>query len=390
MKRIIFNDKIEEEYHSLFNFVGNDPSWTKKIVDDFYTNNRRISFKFCWPMLNANRLVYYCCLEQLPAKWLSSCIVEEYEGKIFPQIQKYRDANKFDITKFYNSKRHAAESCYRHLLRLEFEKYLGNCFYSLTHYENLLRISIPHEDRFLILLNAYPEFDDYYKDILNKSYKRFGEREARILDLCEKKLDDITDISPTPAGKLARKDILWDFYKGKEDVFSKELRNEFISCFKEENEDGSVKFVNEDILYAAIGTLDGIPLARYEKDISKRKLVSYDEFKFFLHSASIQQLRQNIEKIFGKVKHTITVYEKLIELTFPISNKRDYLLVLAFENKKGVESNNEKADAKKNVDKKKTKGEKEEETRNPFFPDPMKNILKFIEDRDWSEITINV
>ena len=350
-------NQIEKEYHSVYGSNPlakpedqHDSSWTKDTLDEFYNNNRRITFKLCWPIINENPFVDYCAFIQFPAKWLASCVRWNREERFFPKLKKFEKNLVFKNYEDYKSQEHAAESCYRYLLRHDFEKkYLGKCCYLMTKYKNLCRLSIPHDERFMIILNVKSHFVNPYVDLVNELVPDFKNKMESILPMCREKLNCIADIEKTTENQLSRKDVLWDFFSSK--PFNKKLSAEFKAWFKQ----------NKIIQYASIGTIDGIPLARYEKEMGKRLLISYDEFAFFIESTHQQNQRKKLEGIFGEVNFTISVYEKLIELTVPIGDQ--FLLSVGILH--------------------------DDFSRERFFSSEMNQLFESIEKKNWSEILAN-
>ena len=335
-------EKKAKEYYK--EGKAHDASWTDPKMTEFYRNNRRITFKLCWPMINENELVYYCTFVELPGKWVASCVRWcEWEQKIFPQLEKYKKI--LNLTKeSYDSQAHAAESCYRHMVRQNFEKkYLGKCSYSVTFYQDLTRISIPYDERYMIILNVENKFRESYGKLLSDCLSQFLIYKDTIIELCDEKTEKIKSHN-IPADK-----ILWDFFSSNPKM--EHLVDIFKCCFK----------TNEHIHYASLGTIEGIPLVRYEHDMSKRILISYDEFEFFIEATHRQKRRKNISEIFGDVVYTITVYEKLVEFNIPV--EKNLLLVITMEN---------------NVS-----------SKQRFFPQPMDKIFATLGQRDWKAILAN-
>ena len=335
-----YTKKAEEYYKE---GTAHDSSWTDQKMTEFYRNNRRITYKLCWQMIDENDLVYYCAFVEFPGKWLASSVRWcEWEQKIFPKLKKYKKI--LNLTKkSYDSQAHAEESCFRHLVRQDMEKYLGKCSYSVTFYQKLTRISIPHEEKFMIILNVENEFKESYDKLHTDCLSQFLIYKNTIINLCNEKIKKIK------SHNIPEDKILWDFYSS--DPTMKNLADTFKCCFK----------TNENINYASLGTIEGIPLVRYEPDMKKRILISYDEFEFFIGATHRQKRREKISEIFEEVDYTITVYDKLVEFNIPL--EKEFLLVIIMEN---------------NIS-----------SKQHFFPPPIATIFDTIKKRDWKAILAN-
>lgn len=358
-----------------------DSSWTEvSPISDWLRTNRRISFKFCWQFIDRFKKygVFYCAYAQMPGRYLASTLRSDKVDFIF---NNYNKSEK----KLYNSQEHLSRTCLRHLSRYDFEKnFVGKCFYSLTSYRDLVRISIPHNGKFMVVLNAEKSIDQYFQKFLVECMQGFEENKDKVLNLCNQKL--LTE-------DYLHGDITWDFFTGSSKSsnnigkelsnveytpppISDELKNLFRKSFVKTDENDEEQ-PHPFIQYASIGTIDGVPLVRYEhgKNIAKKILISYDEFEFLIESTQIQQSREEIEKFFGNVDYNISVFEKIIEITIPISlssseiedakgkKVKKFLLIISINN---------------NLN--------DEESQQMFFPHPIKEIFNFLHSLDWPAI----
>lgn len=237
----------------------------------------------------------------------------------------------------------------------------------------MVRISIPHNEDFMIILNAEKKIDQFYSELLEKCKHGFDQNKDEVLRWCEKKLSST---------KISSQKLLWDYYSSKPEI--KELKEEFGNCFENKDNLGN-DIPHELIHHAAMGTIEGLPIVRYEHESDKanRILITGDEFEFFIESTIMQKSRADVEKFFGNVEYTLSVYEKLVEISIPIKfstndnnqkkdqTEKNFLLTMIINNKMNDEELN--SYEKKIV-------------CETFFPEPITKIFNFIEKLDWSEI----
>lgn len=360
MKQTIEEYLKEELLHSLYfpkeAKTWHDKSWTAVPHDmwgsEKYRRNRRITFKLCWPLVDQTQEfgIFYCALAQMPGKWLASTVHAYKEKNIFRNTYQ-KEVNP--INQSYNNEEHLELTCLEHMTKEYFEEnHIGKCKYSIIFFENLTRISIPYGD-FVIILDAEKEFIKYYSELFKKCTAGFEEHKKEVIKWCEEKIN---------SGKVPLEKFLWDYFSSKPTI--PELSQKFSDCF-----DNRCYLINDEphvIQNAGIYLRDGLPIVRYENsaNVSKRILITYDEFEFFLETTHNEQKREKMEEFFGNVQYTVSVYEKLVEITHPVDKK--YLLTLTI--------NNNNDDIMQRI----------------FFPEPMEKIFEHIHDLDWEDITSGI
>jgi hypothetical protein len=176
----------------------------------------------------------------------------------------------------------------------------------VTRYESLLRISIPFEKDFMIILNMEPKILADFPQLIHSYYAPIIQRKKKLVLECNKKLEKIKK------EKIKKSELVADF-------FSSKSKPSELQCLLEDLVSTNSE-TKKRIRYVSIGTLDGIPLARYVKKGVNLLLNPYDEFEYFIESISRMRMRQNIIKIFGNVQFTLSVYERTAILTILLSN----------------------------------------------------------------------
>jgi len=308
----------------------------KKLKSEFakpvYESDRikaRIKHNFCIPIVKEHNFIHECSVAKMPGILLASFKSETYNPP----------------SESYDPEEHVTKNCLRQLARKEYEHFLGKCYYSMTSYKNTVRITIPHKKNFLIILNTQSSImEDDFMQLVQNYYWNVVQKIEKLKLKCTTKLQLFNE------GEISRKEMLEDF-------FSDEPKNrpELNASLKK------IGF-NKKMRYIAIGTEDGIPLARVVNVNEPLLLPKFDEFEYFIETAAGITMRDKFSSILGGYKFNLVVYEKIAVLTIPETDKKFFTLV-TFDNKM--------------KDKEASKYERDCE-HEFYFPKLMDKITKFI------------
>jgi len=163
---------------------------------NFYKYNRRLTEALCEPIIKLDKRFFYCGVARMPGLWIASIIKKSKKELVFNKtpIDPRSNINKLWKSDFYSRQEHLIESCTRQLMRKELESFLGECKYALTCYDQLIRYSIPYDERFMVFVNTDKNtFDslEYVKRIVESiEDKKF---KSDLIELCnvEQKLLEV-------------------------------------------------------------------------------------------------------------------------------------------------------------------------------------------------------
>jgi len=323
--------KDEKEIATYPSSDGSDDEFRKPV----YESDRieaRIKQNFCIPLFEKHNFIVYCSFAKMPGIWLASWKREGYE---FP-------------SRSYNPTKHVIKNCLRQLARKEYEHFFGKCYYSMTNYNNIVRIVIPHKKIFLIALNAQLKImKDDFRQLDQDYYRGVVQKIEELKEKCTMKSQLFKE------EKISSADMLKDF-------FSDEPKN-----LLELNESLKNIDFNKKMRYIAIGTREGIPLARLVNTNKPMLLSKFDEFEYFIENASGIKMRDHFSSIFGGTKFNLVVYEKIAAMTIPVAD--EFFVLAIFDNKM--------KDKEASPDEKKCE-------HNLYFPESMTAINKFIKNYD--------
>jgi len=308
-----------------------------KPIYDFDRIKERVTYHFCNPIIDKIDFVDHCSFAKMPGVWLASKKREEETSK---------STNLKNKTIAYNYKEHIVKNCLRQLLRKEYEHAFGKCCYSMTNYNNILRVTIPYGKKFLIILNLQLKIMDEFNQLSQECYCKVIQTMEKLKELCNMKLQSFNN------GEITSVEMLDDFFSKTPKHFP-ELRK----LLRDVN-------FNKKIRYISIGTVNGIPLERLVITKERLLLDDFDEFEYFVETASGIKMRGNFSSFFGGTKFNLVVYEKIAVMTIPVPDTDFFVLVT-------LDANN--GDGKDFDDEKK---------RDSFyFPDSMKKLFDFIDDK---------
>jgi len=328
------NHTTEDEKENTLSSSSNDMN-TKfgKPIYDFDRIKERVTYHFCNPILAEFKFVDHCSFAKMPGVWLASKKSEEEKSKS-------TNLNKIIA---YNYKEHIVKNCLRQLLRKKYQHAFGKCCYSMTNYNKILRVTIPYEKKFLIILNLQLKIMDEF-DKLQECYCKVIQTMEKLKELCNRKLQSFNNVEITSV------EMLNDFFSKNPKHFP-ELRK----LLKD------VEY--KKMRYISIGAVNGIPLERLVITKERLLLDDFDEFEYFIETASGIKMRDNFSSFFEGTKFNLVVYEKIAVMTIPIPDTDFFALVT-------LDVNNEDS---KNFD--------DEKKRDSFyFPDSMKKLFDFIDD----------
>ncbi|QLH02678.1 hypothetical protein C5F47_03430 [Nitrosopumilus cobalaminigenes] len=374
--RAFFRPPLDEEYLYTVSESSNDAEYDNfdELVTAFYKENRRLTYKLCKPIVSLHDDIFYCGVGKMPGKWIASAI--QHKDKSFlvgkkPIKSLSLGSNIWD-SKIYSRQQHLVESSTRHLMRRELEHFLGNCKYALTHYEQMVRISIPYDEQIMIFVNAKNDMIASWKspviDIVNhvKNGKLIKDKNTLKQKICFESDEQISKDETTDqiSGMISLcQNIMNDL------ATDPQKKHVFIKRFFDVNDANDLEDILDDtfnpdkhtdkeflkkVRYASIVSKECYPLARYVRDQDNMILTSYDELEHLVESVSRQRMRRKTIQYFGPVKFTFSVYEKIERLSIPL--KDDYILFLTLDH--------------------------DSENRENFIPNHLDVVFKFLEKFD--------
>jgi len=294
MKKLSQSAKDEEEIATYPSPDDSDAEFGKPVYE-FERIKGRITHHFCIPIIKKFAFIDYCSFAKMPGVWFAS---SKREGVTIPK------------SNVYNHKQHVVKNCLRQLIRKEYEDFFGKCHYSMTKYENNFRISLPYKKNFLIALNVQSEtLNKDFSQLDQNYYCTVVQKMEKLKDLCKKKSQLFVK------GKISSTEMLEDFFSTTPKHLPK-LREELIKTN-----------FNKKMRYISIGTIDGIPLARFLNTIERPLLDEFDEFEYFIETASAIKMRDHFSSFFGGTKFNLAVYEKIAVLTIPIPDTKFFALI---------------------------------------------------------------
>lgn len=196
-------------------------------ITNFYKYNRRLTEKLCEPIIELDKRFFYCGVARMPGMWIASIMRKSEKKKMLVhEIPKtffstIRTPWKSD---FYSRQEHLIESCTRHLMRKELESFLGECKYALTCYADLVRFTIPYDERFIVFVNTDKEIIDSLDSV--KRIVEYIEDDEFISDLTKLCNDEQNLLDSDPKNKTKLVD---NFIHGKslKNPVEKKLQEKF-------------------------------------------------------------------------------------------------------------------------------------------------------------------
>lgn len=305
-----------------------------KDINEFERIKGRITHHLCTPFIKEMEFIDYCSFAKMPGIWLGSC---KRKGTTIEKVVK-KSRTKIIV---YNHKEHLVKNCLRQLLRQEFEKFFGKCSYSMNYYKDLLRIVIPYEDDYLIALNVKPQIiADDFRHFEQDYYRIIAEKMEELKKICVEKLHKIHE------EKITIEEIFANFFSD-EPKLSELLAK-----------------ISPKIRYVSIGTIGGIPLARFVNTDDDLFLDVFDEFEYFIEIASGLKMKDKFESLFGQTKFNLTVHENIAVMSMPMG--RNFFAMMTLDKKI---TNTEDSNVEKMLD------------DEFYFPKPMSQIFDFIKNK---------